>query len=166
MSNNQQNLDSFRACVSDLLDTEEVASMEQWKRHCSVTCLEHSLFVSYLSFRLARYLGLDYVTAARGGLLHDLYLYDPKDKTAHPGNQCVDHPKFALRNARALCPDLSPKEENIIISHMWPLAAKMPRSREAVTVGVADKISALMELSRVYRLGPIRSRLPEPVMAY
>ena len=47
--------------------------------------------------------------AARAGLLHDLYLYDPADRSAHPGNQCLDHPEFALRNASALCPDLTDK---------------------------------------------------------
>ena len=70
--------------------------------------------MAYIAFRLARRWNLDYVAAARGGLLHDLYLYNPKDRTAHPGNQCFDHPKFALRNAETLCGRLTPKEQNII----------------------------------------------------
>ena len=40
--------------------------------------------------------------AARGGLLHDLYLYDARDRSQYEGNQCFAHPKAALRNARAL----------------------------------------------------------------
>jgi uncharacterized protein len=155
-----QNLIAFRNCVGDLLTTEEVESMVQWRRHCSVSCLDHSLFVAYLAFRGARFLGLDYAAAARGGLLHDLFLYDPKDKNAHPGNQCLDHPRYALRNARRLCPDLTPKEENNIISHMWPLAPSAPRSGEALLVGIADKTSALLELSHLCRLGAINRRLP------
>ena len=155
-----QNFISFRACVDDLLGTEEVGSMIQWRRHCSVSCLDHSLFVAYLAFRGARFLGLDYEAAARGGLLHDLFLYDPKDKNAHPGSQCLDHPRYALKNAKRLCPDLTAKEENIIISHMWPLAPSAPRSGEALLVGMADKMSALLELSHLCRLGAVNRRLP------
>lgn len=155
-----QNFISFRACLGDLLETNEVESMVQWRRHCSVSCLDHSIFVAYLAFRGARFLGLDYEAAARGGLLHDLYLYDPKDKAAHPGSQCIDHPRYALENAKRLCPDLTPKEENIIISHMWPLAPSVPRSGEAVLVGMADKLSALMELFHICRLGAVNKRLP------
>ena len=62
--------------------------------------------------------------AARGGLLHDLYLYDSKDKSAHPGWQCFDHPRAAARNAGELT-WLSDKERNIILSHMWPLGGKL-----------------------------------------
>ena len=68
---------------------------------------------------------------------------DPADRSAHPGNQCLDHPEFALRNAAALCPDLSDKERNAIVSHMFPLAVHLPRSRVAVAVNLADKLCAL-----------------------
>ena len=61
---------------------------------------------------------MDYVTAARAGLLHDLYLYNARDRRNYQGHQCFAHPKAALRNARALCGELTPKEENIILSHM------------------------------------------------
>ena len=60
-----------------------------------------------------------------GGLLHDLYLYDPRDKSAHPGSQCFDHPRAAARNAEQVT-KLSDKERNIILSHMWPLGGALP----------------------------------------
>lgn len=77
----------------------------------------------------------------RGGLLHDLYLYNSKDKSAHPGWQCFDHPRAAAKNAQALT-DLSPKEKNIILSHMWPLGGALPRSPEAWLVDLVDTICA------------------------
>ena len=101
MSNHDLNAAAFLECVGALLDTSEVSSMKRWRHHFSITCYQHSLFVSYVAFRLARYFGWDYRAAARAGLLHDLYLYDPADGSAHPGNQCLDHPEFALRNT---CP--------------------------------------------------------------
>lgn len=147
-------------CVKDILTTEQVRSMKQWKHHFSVTTYDHSLFVSYVAFRLARRFGCDHRVAATMGLLHDLYLYDSHDPTAHPGNQCFDHPVAALNNARALL-ELSEKEENIILSHMWPLAKSMPHSKEAVIVNIADKFCATLEVFCVTRTKRVQRWIPD-----
>ena len=157
---NRLNQAAYLSCVEDLLSTRQVESMKQWRHHLSVTTYDHSLFVSYMAFRLARRWGRDYRMAARMGLLHDLYLYDSHDRSAHPGNQCFDHPAAALRNARALV-ELSPKEENIISSHMWPLSKTMPRSAEAVIVSAADKLCASLELCHIWRLRRIQRWIPK-----
>ena len=141
---------AFLSCVAPLLASAQVQSMKRWRHHFSITCFEHSLFVSYVAFRLARRWGLDARAAARAGLLHDLYLYDPRDKTQYQGNQCFAHPVAALKNAWALCGSLTPMEENIIVSHMWPLAKKMPRYKEALVVNLADKLCATAEVCRIY----------------
>ena len=161
MSNHDLNAAAFFQCVAPLAATEEVNSMKQWRRHFSTTCYQHSMFVSYVAFRLARYFGWDYRAAARAGLLHDLYLYDPTDPTAHPGNQCLDHPEFALRNAVALCPDLSDKEKNAIVSHMFPLAVHLPRSTVALAVSLADKFCATLEVVHLYQARFIQRWLPQ-----
>ena len=156
------NFPCFLKVVGDLLTSDQVQSMSQLNHHGKVTCFDHSLFVSYLSFRAARFLKLDYRAAARGGLLHDLYLYNSKDKSAHPGWQCFDHPVAAWRNARELT-ELSQKEENIILSHMWPLARFRPRSREAALVDFVDTLCATLELCRIYRPIRLRANLPTPL---
>ena len=153
---------AYLECVAPLLESEEVNSMKQWRRHYSTTCYEHSLSVSYVAYRMAKKFGWDARTAARAGLLHDLYLYDPADRSAHPGNQCLDHPEFALRNARVLCPDLTEREANAIVSHMFPLAVHLPRSREAVAVNLADKLCALIEVVHLNRTRFIRRLIPVP----
>lgn len=148
----------FLELTRELLDSDQVRMMGRWKHHGPVTTLDHSLFVAYNSYRVARFLRLDAHAAARGGLLHDLYLYDSKDKSAHPGNQCFDHPRFAARNAAKLT-TLSPKERNIILSHMWPLGGALPRSLEAWLVDLVDTICAGLEISRIYRPSRLRERL-------
>lgn len=163
MSNHDLNAAAFLDCVGSLLDSSEVSAMKRWRHHFSITCFQHSLFVSYVAFRLARYFGWDYRAAARAGLLHDLYLYDPTDSSAHPGNQCLDHPEFALRNAMALCPDLTENEKNAIVSHMFPLAVHLPRCREALAVNIADKICATIEVVHLYRVRRIQRWLPSAV---
>ena len=66
---------------------------------------------------------------------------------------------FALRNAQALCPDLSDREANAIVSHMFPLAVHLPRSRVAIAVNLADKLCATIEVAQLYRIIPLRRRL-------
>ena len=148
----------FIQTTEELLGSDQVRMMGRWKHHGPITTLDHSLFVGYLSFCVARALGLDERAAARGGLLHDLYLYDSKDKTAHPGWQCFDHPRAAASNAEGLT-QLSAKERNIILSHMWPLGGALPRSAEAIVVDLVDTLCAGIEVARIYHPGRLRQRL-------
>lgn len=152
------NWNAFLEQLDGLLETDEVQSMRALPHHPGVNCFDHSIFVAYVAYRLARRWRLDCHAAARGGLLHDLYLYNSHDASAHPGNQCLDHPEFALRNALALT-DLSEKEQNIIVAHMWPLGVHLPHSREAWTVSLADKICATLEVSGVWKRLPMRAVL-------
>ncbi|MCI8423850.1 MAG: HDIG domain-containing protein [Lawsonibacter sp.] len=151
-------MEDFLQTTWELLGSPEVRSMASWRHHGPITTLDHSLFVAYYSYRAARVLGLDAAAAARGGLLHDLYLYDSRDKSAHPGLQCFDHPKAAARNA-ARVTRLSDKERNIILSHMWPLGGALPRSREAWLVDLVDTLCASLELARICRPIRLRQRL-------
>lgn len=150
----------YLCCVEDLLSTEQVVSMRQWKHHFSATTYDHSLFVSYVAFRLAKRFDCDYRAVARTALLHDLYLYDSHDSSSYTGNHCFDHPFAALRNARALL-EMNEKEENIIASHMWPLSRVMPHSKEALIVNLADKFCASLEVSYLSRLKRIRRWIPD-----
>ncbi len=159
----EQNLNAWFSIVGDLLKTKEVRAMQRIRHH-GMTCYDHSLFVSYLSFLWARKRRLDDRSAARAGLWHDLYLYAGHDRSAHPGLQCFDHPIAAWRNAKRLT-RLSPKEENIILSHMWPAARFRPRSREALIVNAVDTFCATVELSHLYsRLG-LGRKVPSSVFS-
>lgn len=134
----------FEECIGDIVAKQPVLSMRNIHHHPRTNCLEHSLLVSYISFRVSLKFHLDYRTAARAGLLHDLYLYNPKDTSNYKGLLAFDHPKTALKNAEQLV-QLDDKERNIIISHMWPIATHMPHSREAWVVSTVDKVCAVIE---------------------
>ena len=136
-------------CVGELLVSPQVQAMRDIRHHPGVSCYEHSVFVSYTAFRLAGKWGGDRRAAARGGLLHDLYLYDPRSLPSW--RQCFAHPVAAARNAAALEGALSPKEENCILAHMWPLSVRAPHSREAAAVCLADKLCSVAEVLHVWR---------------
>ena len=153
---NMSNWYDFLDVVGDIISHEDVQSMVHIPHHLDVSCYEHSVFVAYTAFVSARRLGLDSSAVARAGLLHDLYLYSREDRRALPGWHFIIHPREALKNARAMT-ELTKKEQNIILSHMWPLPGRMPRSREAVIVNLADKYCALMEAAGIWH--SLRMRL-------
>ena len=61
---NDVNWRCFLDCVGDLLFTPEVQSMRNIPHHPGTTCYEHSVFVAYAAFRMARRWNLDYMAAA------------------------------------------------------------------------------------------------------
>ena len=104
-----------------------------------------------MSFRLCRFFHLDWSAAARGGLLHDLFLYDWRKKGSHSGLHGFSHPKAALQNAGRLF-DLSDKEKDIIVKHMWPLTLRqVPGCKESMVVSTADKLCAAAECFHLYK---------------
>ena len=116
-------------------------------QHGNVTTFEHSVRVACLAVWMADrahlWYRVDLKSLIRAALLHDYFLYDWHEP-GHVGH-ATQHPVFALRNAHEDF-DLSPLEENVIESHMWPLPpTRVPRSREAVLVCVADKWCSLAE---------------------
>lgn len=55
--------------------------------------------------------------------------------------------------------ELTQKERNIILSHMWPLGGQLPRSWEAWLVDVVDTLCAGLELAGICRPQRLRERL-------
>ncbi|MEG2054152.1 MAG: HD family phosphohydrolase, partial [Oscillospiraceae bacterium] len=88
----------YLSCISDLLENKYVVKMNSFIQHGHTTCLMHCVSVSYRSYCCARAFGLDYKSAARAGLLHDLFLYDwhKLQKNSWHG---FTHPAIALKNA-------------------------------------------------------------------
>ncbi len=141
----------YKMCVSDLMQDVVVRSMETYLHHNNVTCLEHSIHVSYTSYLICRHLGMDYKSAARGGLLHDFFLYDwhmTKTKCVLHG---FTHPRTALDNAQKRF-SLNNIEKDIIEKHMWPLTIVLPKYKESYVISFTDKYCAFKEVFQEYNI--------------
>jgi uncharacterized protein len=98
-------------------------------------------------------MGLDYVAAARGGLLHDLFLYDWRVAELERGKHAFRHPGIALENAKRIF-TLNKIEQDIIEKHMWPLTIKPPMYYESLIVCIVDKYCATLEIVNNSKLMP------------
>lgn len=139
----------YLECICDLINHEKVRLMENYIQHGDIDCLEHSIYVSYSSYLICKRLGLDYRSAARGGLLHDFFLYDWHLEKPYKGLHGFRHPLIALQNANRFF-QLNEREQEIICKHMWPLTITPPKFKEAYIVIIADKYCAFVEIMSKY----------------
>lgn len=140
-------LPDYYSCISDLLENQSVRQLGGFTHHKVTTRLQHSINVSYYNYLLCRRLHLDSCSAARAGLLHDLFLYDRKEHEPvdGEGGHYSGHPKVAFFNAVELF-SINEKESDMIVNHMWPLSPHLPRCPEAWVIQFVDKFCAMSEL--------------------
>ena len=159
----------FTDLTASILVHPKFIEMHQFIQHGTIDCLEHSISVAFHSYLLAKKLNLDYKSVARGGLLHDFFLYDWHHPRASEGLHGFTHARKALENAE-LYFTLSDTEREIILKHMWPLNLTLPRKKEAFVVIFVDKWISLKETFRfkeseafVYAISKIRDFVYLPV---
>ena len=142
----------FYSIIDEFINNETVQKMKNFRQHYDTSTFEHCLNVSYISYKICKKFKLDYESAARAGMLHDLFLYDWRKKyrdTQIEGLHAFAHPKIALKNASSLF-DLNDKEKDIIVKHMWPVTLALPKYKESYVITFADKYSAIQESFSFY----------------
>ncbi len=157
----KENEQKFGEYIASLCASEEMQRLREFAHHKQINRYDHVVLVSYLSFALARRWGWDDKAAARGGLLHDLF-WTECDGTWH---LCLHHPETACANAEALTGGLTRKEQNIILSHMWPAGRHLPRSREAWMVDLVDTFVTVLDLTNRSRKYNLRLKQALPALS-
>lgn len=151
---NYDNIHEFKTCISELLDNPYVQSMDNFIQHSDVSTLEHCLSVSFVSYVICKRLKLNYIAGARGGLLHDFYLYDWHDTKPSEGIHGFVHSRIALENAQRYF-QINEREQDIIVKHMYPLTLKSPRYLESWIVTIVDKWITIEEVLKYKGVSPL-----------
>lgn len=145
MSKHWQDDSEYVSYIEDLLESEEVQKLAEFTQHHFTTRLDHSLSVSYTSYKLAKKLNGNARSTARAGLLHDLFYYDWRTCKFSQGTHAYVHPRIAVQNAEKLT-ELSDLEKDIIIKHMWGATIAPPKYKESYIVTFVDKYCAIKEV--------------------
>ncbi len=141
-------LDDVNQKIEEISSDPRVRQMERFIQHGRVSTFDHCRRVALFSGKMNRKLHLhaNEDVLLRGAMLHDFYLYDwhDKDGGSHDWHGFI-HADRAVSNAKRYHL-IGKEEEQIIYSHMWPLnITRIPRTREAWIVCIADKLASMEE---------------------
>ncbi|MDA3901473.1 MAG: hypothetical protein PF637_13270 [Spirochaetes bacterium] len=136
----------FKEISEEIISNLEYMKLADFLHH-DASILDHSLKVAYASYKISKFMGLDYISTTRGALLHDFFLYDWRSLEGRPYKgrwHGFKHPKVALANAEKQF-KLNKIEKDIILKHMWPLTIFLPKYRESILVSAVDKYISSIE---------------------
>lgn len=135
----------FLNIIDDLSHNETVLKMKNFRQHYETSCFDHCLEASYFCYKICKKFKLDYVSAARAAMVHDLFLYNWRERQPdRKGLHAFTHGKTSYENACKIM-KLNNLQKDMILKHMWPLTISIPRYRETFILTLVDKYCALSE---------------------
>ncbi len=140
--------EGFLEEFSELYFSDEVQSLKAYEQHLEIDRLQHITTVAFMTYKICKKLSLNYKSATRAAIMHDLVYYDWRDGETGGWHRLhgYKHPNYACLNAKELYPALSEMEDDIIRCHMWPLTLKPSKYKEGLVVTFCDKYCATREV--------------------
>lgn len=136
---------SFDKIAENIIKTNKFNELKNESHH-GLTRYMHVIRVSKFTYKITKFLHMDYVSATRAALLHDYYT--SKDlKDISEAKKLNEHPHVASLNALKDF-KLNKKERNAIESHMFPLGKVVPKYKESWVLTAVDKGVATYEMSK------------------
>lgn len=134
---------SYLKIVYPILFHDEFQRRKEFTHHENRSVYEHCLMVSYISYTIAKKIGLDYQKTAIGGLLHDFYYNDWQKeyiKKSFFKQHGFVHAKEASINAKKYFGVfIDEKVNDMILRHMFPLNPIPPMYMEGWIITFVDK---------------------------
>ena len=131
----------FELITQDIAMNAEFMKLNDCRHH-GISRLDHSYRVAYYSYKIMKFLRLNYVEGTRAALLHDFFTDDVENLGSI--NRLRKHPICALENAKNHF-DISPLQEDIIVKHMFPVTIRPPKYLETVVVDLVDDVASIYE---------------------
>lgn len=138
------NKEEFEDIINEFIDNDTVLKMKDYRQHFDVNCYDHCYDVAQTMYKVTKKFNLDYRSATRAGMLHDMFLYDWHVKEGRKNFHALRHGKIACENASRLF-ELNEKEKDMIIKHMWPSTLALPKSKEGFILTAVDKYCTVKE---------------------
>jgi uncharacterized protein len=134
----------FIRIISDIPQNSEYRQLKNFTHHMYTTRYQHCLNVAWYSYLIARKRNLDYISMARGAMLHDFYLYNRPADAPIEGRHSDVHLQIALANAEKYF-EVNDVMHDVIVNHMWPTGCERPKTEEGLIITFTDKYCAAME---------------------
>lgn len=143
------NREEFVDIISEMLMNEKYALLSEYKHH-KKDIITHNIYVAWMTYKITKFLHLDYVSATRGAMLHDFFHYNWREMKRNilDFTHTKSHPIISYENAVENF-KINPLEKDIIVKHMFPLTLRPPKYMESIIVSLVDKIVATCEFISV-----------------
>lgn len=148
---NDISITELKNIIKDITRNQQVLSLKKQYQHPGTSRYTHCLNVAIYTYTICKKLGLDYISATRGAMLHDFYFYDWRAKEREgPKLHAFKHPRVALNNATNIF-ELNDIEKDVILKHMWPLTVILPKYKESYIITIVDKYCATIEIIKYFK---------------
>ena len=114
---------SFDNIAEDIINTDKFNQLKKESHH-GLTRYIHVMRVSKFTYKISKFLHMDYVSATRAALLHDYYTSNDFDNITEI-KKLNKHPMVASKNASQDF-ELNEIEKNAIEAHMFPMGNTFP----------------------------------------
>lgn len=131
----------FCSLIKQVIENEEFQKTKQISHH-GITRYEHLMRVSYYSYKITKFLKLNYRETTRASILHDFFLEETKED--NKVSALRRHPRYALEKSLNYF-ELTDREQDIIATHMFPVTFKPPKYLESWIVDLVDDVAGIYE---------------------
>ena len=136
---------SFDNIAEDIINTDKFNQLKKESHH-GLTRYIHVMRVSKFTYKISKFLHMDYVSATRAALLHDYYTSNDFDNITEIKKLNI-HPMVASKNASQDF-ELNEIEKNAIEAHKFPMGNTFPKYKESWVLTAVDKTVATYEQSK------------------
>lgn len=133
--------DEFMALIKRTLEIKEFHETKNISHH-GITRFEHSIRVAYFSYKITKFLRLNYKETTEAAMLHDFFFDNDIKETKF--KKLIHHPTYAVENANKYI-SLTERQKDIIKTHMFPVTLNPPKYLESWIVDLVDDVAAIYE---------------------
>lgn len=131
----------FYGIIKPLIDNSNFIDTKSIEHH-GITRYEHCMNVAYYSYKITKFLRLNYKETTEAALLHDFFLDEVENENQI--KKLRKHPEIAVKNAKKYF-ELTARQEDIIRTHMFPVTFTPPKYLESWIVDLVDDAVAIYE---------------------
>ena len=135
---------------NDILKSDIFKAARNQTHHCRTTVASHSVKTAISGLKICailRRMGIKVNTriVVRTALLHDLGMIGRNELYRNNCECCLRHPENSAYIARQICREIDDKSIAAIESHMWPSTTRIPNTKEAFVLCMADKVASVKD---------------------
>ncbi len=153
MIRSREKLEYVKTVGAEIIASPEFQEAYHQAHHFRGNVATHMINTAYYSYCLCILLNKVGIKTRTDDLIisclcHDLGIVGNRHHKYTTGPECcMQHPVDSVPIAKRLMGGLSPRQEDTILTHMWPLSSSRPHYREGYILTLIDKYCSVLETS-------------------